>query len=388
MHIISLIAFTVFLLARSSAWSSQADRFPLTVPSSLASAERNEVQVDSLMQYFRYVNLAGRQIYRNDFLKASLSYDSAFLYKKQPFYVDLKNHILVNSKCGRFDRNTRSILLLMKDKQIDSAFLFAELPVRVFSPENLQQIYKLQKQYHAAKKKFTPYQQAIHDMFVFERAARDLSLYEPDNPEKPGSKDLENAKRFVKLYKESGFPSEEKTGVVYKNNMLWSEAVHLLLWSFIRTKEKETIMDILKKECKAGRLHPALYASLCSIYNENTNARVPDYDFMSTTVVLLKKEAYRPLVIYSDSLMQLVNTNRISIGLDSFHTTQKQVICQRFYKLPVGTQIIPMTHYSNMDAMPYGLVKAAFDKENMEMNDYKINVERILSEGKCQEKCY
>lgn len=392
MRFISLIAFMVSIIAGGSTFLTP----PESMPDKLSPILRNEAPVDSLMQYFRYINQAGRQIYRNNFLQASLCYDSAFLYNKHPFYVDVKNDILVNSKCGRFDRNTACIRLLMKDKQIDTAYLFAELPLRVFSDGNLKNIYNLQKKYHAGKKKWSKLQQDIHEMFTLDQNVRDYQPYNMRDKEinkqvynRRDSTDTENARRFIQICTNFGFPSEEKIGVYYQNDLTWTNAIYILLWHFTGSKPmKKDIITLIAKEFHKGNIHPSLYASLCEVYNQNVDSLQPDFNFMNTTVYLINGVAYRPFVYYSDSLMRQVNTNRISIGLDSFHITQKQVICGYFYKAPEGHIMIRMSNYPKIEAYPYGLVKYTFEQENEDMDSYKINTEKILLEGKCEEKCY
>lgn len=70
-------------------------------------------------KYHQFINRAARAIYANDFLVASSYYDSAFLFKNDPYYNDITNSILVNHKVGRKTLTTnrwssyRTILPLM-----------------------------------------------------------------------------------------------------------------------------------------------------------------------------------------------------------------------------------------------------------------------------------
>jgi hypothetical protein len=199
----------------------------------------------------------------------------------------------------------------------------------------------------------------------------------------------ENVRWFIQICTEQGFPTEEKLGISYQSDLQWPNAVYLLLWNFTLSKNnREEIISLIEKEFYQGNIHPSMYASLCDLYNENVQFPRPNFNFMNTTVCLVKEVPHRPFVYYSDSLMRLVNTNRISIGLDSFHISQKQVVCGNNYKAPNGLKMIKMANYPKIVAYSYGFVKSAFDKENLDMNDYKINTNKILSEAKCEEKCY
>jgi len=365
-------------------------------PSGRPAPTISEGPVDSLLEYFRYINLASRQIYRNDFLKASLSYDSAFLYKKYPFFVDIKNYMLVNSKTCQFQKNDPYLKMLIRDKQVDTAFLFVELPLRVFSDDNLKLINNLQKKYHIGKKSWNKLQQDIHDMFILDQKVRDYQPYDMRDKEinkqvyhRRDSTDAENARRFIQICANIGFPSEEKIGVNYQNNSTWTNTIYILLWHFTGSElMKNEIISLIEKEFHQGNIHPSLYASLCEVYNENAFPPRPDFNFMNSTVNLVNGIPYRPFVHYSDSLMRGVNTNRISIGLDSFHITQKQVICGYFYTAPEGRTMIRMANYPKIEEYPYGMVKYSFEQANEDMNKYIINKEKILTEGKCEEKCY
>jgi hypothetical protein len=91
--------------------------------------------------------------------------------------------------------------------------------------------------------------------------------------------------------------------------------------------------------------------------------------------------------------MREVNTNRVSIGLDSFHIVQKQVACvylyQKYHAAEMeGKRIIRMEGFASMDAMDFGFVKWAFEQEKQDITRYELNVKRILDECNCAEKVY
>ena len=367
----------------------------------LPLAEHKEVYLPKkpdpvLMKYFRFTNLASREIYHNEFSLASTYYDSAFAYKQHPFFVDVKNYILVNFKSCQFHKNEPYLKMLMVGKHMDTADLFAALPRRVFNDDNLKLIYKIQMKYHVRKKSRSKLQQDIHDMFVMDQKVRDYQPYNMRDKEINkqvyhirDSTDVENARRFIQICTESGFPSEEKTGILYENDMQWTNVIDFLLWHFtLSDLIRDEITVLIEKEFVRGNIHPSIYASLCEIYNQNAKSARPDFNFMNTTVVLVNDAAYRPFVYYSDSLMKLVNTNRTSIGLDSFHISQKQVVCGSKFKAPEGLEMIQMANYPKLQDYPYGFAKMVFEHEKQDMSKYMINTEKILLEAQCEEKCY
>ena len=350
----------------------------------------------ALEKYYKYINLAARAIYKNDFLAASIGYDSAFLYKAHPDYVDLKNYILVNSRYCLFDKNNTPIRLLMTEKKIDTTLLFFDLPKRVFSADNLVLINKLQGKLYKNKPVDNNQQKTLGRMFARYTDALDYiehGGYSPDsmrmNNRRKDSLFYVNLTQFLTLYQETGFPTEEKIGVFYAKGQSWASMIDLLFQPFLRSEEKEQILAILETQYRLGNLPPARYASLLDYSNKYSKPPKKAFNFMQTTVVLVNGEAYRPFVYYSDSLMQVVNTNRLSIGLDSFHVVQKQVICQYFCKYASqDSSIIMMAQYPTLRKESYGFVKWVFDQEKLDLSSCKINIAKILKECNCTEKAY
>ncbi len=152
---------------------------------------------------------------------------------------------------------------------------------------------------------------------------------------------------------------------------------------------KISTIQILNKALNAGKLHPTLYAPLLDGYDLTTSVRREGYNFLATTVFLVGSDVYRPFVFYSDSLMKDVNTKRISIGLDSFHITQKQVVCQNFGSQNLkDTTVISMVHYPQIATLPSGFVKMSAKEANVDLETYKINIPKILNECNCMAKIY
>lgn len=350
----------------------------------------------SLTKYYKYVNLAAKAIYKNDFSSAITCYDSAFLYKANPNYVDVKNYILLNSKYCLFSNNDAYIRMLFTTKLIDSTLLFTVFPKRVFSAQNLISINKLQSKIYKTRPTDNALQKAMQDLFVLYEEAINNEAFEKPGPDSSKTAyrtkktiHQQNAETFLRVYAREGFPTEEKVGVFYAPGEEWATRIDLLLQQFLRTDKKEPILAILHAELQRGNLHPARYAALLDYARDNSKRPDQTHNLLNTTVILVNGEAYRPFVYYSDSLMQLVNTNRLRIGLDSFHITQKQVICQHFCRYATAdSSSIAMAAYPKIDVYSYGVVKWAFEKEKQDLAAYKINTRKILQECKCVEKSY
>jgi hypothetical protein len=348
----------------------------------------------NLKKYYHHANLAARAIYKNEFLMASSQFDTAFLYKKIPFFPHIKNFILVNSKCGLYNKNEKYIQLLFTKTHIDTSVLFQNIPKRVFNDQNLLLINNLQGQKESKKDLESAYENTLREIFISDQKAHDFkSIFATTNIKAfirvKDSIDIVNSIKFLSLYETEGFPTEEKVGVFYDKHQEWSFVTQILLWHFIQSESRAQILVLMEKELKKGNLHPSNYACLLDIVNQNSKKWKKEYNFMNTTVFLVSGIECRPFVYYSDSLMREVNTNRISIGLDSFHITQKQVVCQNSCgAVSPDDSFIGMSQYAKIEILPAGIVKYALEKENQDMSKSRINTEKIINECKCQEKYY
>lgn len=352
-----------------------------------------------LAAYYKYTNLAARAIYDNNFNVASVYFDSAFIYKQYPFYEDLKKYILVNFKSELFDKNEQALFHLIHHKKIDTAQLFSVLPKRVFDDKNLILINKLIKERNKARSQESILSKSLKEIFVSDQSVRDYEQFYKKSIEarkaiyaSRDSVDGVNFLRFEKLYAKYGFPDEESVGVFFNDEHQWAFIVDVLLLHFKKTKEEETakkVVAIIKAALYSGELHNSICASLLEDNDVRAQDPTNEYYFLSTTINLVMGEVYRPFVFYTDSLMKEVNTNRIAIGLDSFHITQKQVVCQFIGAKNIDNMnFITMSPYAQIDDLPPGLVKMSCDEANVDYHSYKINTTKIMDKCRCEEKVY
>ncbi|MEI7587757.1 hypothetical protein [Runella sp.] len=355
----------------------------------------------NLSIYFKFVNLAARDIYNNDFITAACDYEEAFKHKANPFYVDVRNAIIANIKNGSPAKNLPLLKILMVYKHLDTAYLFLDLPKRIFDRNCLDYIFQLQTNKSSKNNISGKLAAGIRHIYVLGQETMNAyntgsgrSSFTQDSLKKAiANVHEQNAVEFIRLCNQYGFPSEERVGVYYDKELPWADVLYNLWTFFIHTDQKEKLFELLEKARRAGDLHPSQYASLLDLEFQNSRGLRKECNFMNTTVVLSGGKLYRPFVYYSDSLMRNVNTNRVSIGLDSFHVVQKQVACVQLYEKyhadeMKGKKIVRMAQYASIEALDIGFVKWAFDKDKQDITKYELNVKKILDEGNCAEKLY
>lgn len=345
--------------------------------------------------YFRHVNQAARAIYQNDFEVAAAQYDSAFGHRAHPFFVDLQNAVLVNGKTGRYRQSDPLLRQLLLDKRLDSTELYRLLPKEMLDEHNRTLVARLHPAVLEKSAKSHPWADALREMHETRQYLLHSDAYSKKYVRAKDSIDHLHIIRFVQLCGQYGFPTEEMTGVVYDEEKSWAFILPFILEDFLNNRNRQhrkTLLPIFDRALRDGALHPSVYASLMDYANANRDHYLPpnpDFNYMNTTVNTIRGRVYRPFVYYSDSLMQEVNTNRMVIGLDSFHIAQQQVICQTFYpQKGLGKRIIPMYPYARIDEMPGGFVKYAFEREGVSMAWYEINVDRMLEDCECAWKVY
>lgn len=354
---------------------------------------------EKAMTYFKHINLASRAIYDNDFVSASGHYDEAFKWKAAPFYLDLKNAVIVNSKCGFYAKNNVLLKIILQQKYITGGKLFDEIPQYLFDAGNLETIRNLVVQ--QPKSSFDPLlHKAVLKLFTEGQAIGGFDQLELIPDEKERNRLLKQAYQardslydvsvlnFLTLVKKRGFPNEDRVGYFIGEHNIWlilEILIHGWLWNKPYSQE---VLALVETEFKAGHI-PANFYGNCLEYaydNWGKNRNVA-HNVMNATIIHSGTAYYRPFVFYSDSLMNLVNANRLAIGLDSFHIAQKQLVCTKFCPNHIGKILSIIPHYKYVN-IPYGFVKNAFKEAGIEMETYRIDIRRITEECGCGEKGY
>lgn len=355
---------------------------------------------DEAMAYFKNINLAARALYDNDFFSAAKHYEAAFQHKATPFYLDLKNAIIVNNKCGFYAKNNALLKLILQDKQVSAATLAMEFPPSLLDSKNLEYLRQLGTP--APKPAFNPILKKallqLHHDFQDAGGLDRIDLM-PGGPKKDSllkqglkmrdSLNALNALKFIQLVKKQGFPTEERIGFFMEEDLdIWT-VVEILITSWLRHPEYgRQIFGLMETAFKAGSIPANVYGNCLEYAWDNWDKnRNHDHNVMNITLIHSGNSYYRPFVFYSDSLMNLVNKNRLAIGLDSFHIAQKQWVCTKFCPT-LGRKLLPLLHHYKYFDIPRGFVKNAFKQAGMEMESYRIDIPRILEECHCEEKLY
>lgn len=351
-----------------------------------------------LHQYYHYINLAARAIYRNDFAEASILYDTAFLHKMNPFYVDLANYVRVNHKCGKPEKNDLAIRQILVDKHVDTARLFLHLPKRLFSKSNLALIKDLSRKARSAPSVHAKMDKALREIWSNDQGVRAYDRIPDMSREevlamyaRRDSVDSVQVILFKHLVQTYGFPDEQRIGVDYDDSLSWNSALYVLLLHFMSAESvsgRMELIGIIRDAMHEGQWNSSLAAPLLDRLNIQTGQSMGmGLNFMYTSVYLVMDKLYRPFVFYTDSLMQVANLNRQAIGLDSFHIAQRQAVCQYMASLQYDkTDMVIMLPWAAYDELPPGLVKQAAKEANVDAESYRINTDKIMGECKCEEK--
>ena len=387
-------------------FSEQKDPHPFTRPPETGVQQVPAISDTSVFgrlpselgKYYQYINLASRAIYRNDFELASALYDTAFMHKEYPFYVDLANYIRVNTQCKRWDKNETALYRMIKEKHIDTISLFTHLPVWIFDEENLKTIRKAARQGSTSKPYSSKVGKHLREVWVSDQEVREYDKIPSKSREeikalyvRRDSVDSINVIRFKSLVHTYGFPDEETLGADYHDSLSWNTVLQVLLLHFLQREDaakRLELVSIIRDAVRDGKWNTSLAASLLDRLNIITGEPMrPGQNFMYTSVYLVLDELYRPFVFYSDSLMRVTNLNRIAIGLDSFHVVQRQAVCQYLgSKGHKKGDIIVMQPWAEYIQSPPGLVKRSAEEANVDATSFKINTQKILDECRCEEK--
>ncbi|MCA0235508.1 MAG: hypothetical protein LCH81_03920 [Bacteroidetes bacterium] len=351
------------------------------VSTTVQSISQKPIPGSELSAYFAFVNQAARAIHKGNFEAASTSFQEAFRHKPIPFFCDLKNAIIVNSRLGYHEKNAELLKITLRDKHIDTVGLFQHLPPRLFDGNNLQLIRTYQTQ--------SP---VFNEMY--RKAFFSLWQEEQDNLLSRLVPHQEIYTRFFDLFEKYGFPNEERIGSLDTgNNDVWG-TLGTLFSNMIKQKGEiaQKTLQMLKIEFEKGNIPPSVLANCYDCASENSILDKKTFYFQNELLAQTGGKIYRPFIYYTDSVMQVINTNRIAIGLDSFHIAQKQYICGSYCHIPdcsdPNKKTIQTVPYISNPSFPYGFVKAAFEKEKQDMNWYLIDPVAVAGRCECEKKQY
>ncbi len=361
------------------------------------------------MAYYHYVNLSNRSIYSGDLSNAALYLDSAFTNIKTPYFKDLQKMVILNWKLNRPERNTDLLNLIIKTKRIDTTQLRTLFPKEIIVAFNTNQLPdKLSVQMQSYKNQFELLFKNDQDkrMFYDFKDTTNLLLNNPNfiGYRKSDSLDALNAKRFIDLVKLNGFPTENnmaylinnKVEGAYYKTMELNEVISILIRHFSKTKYKKEILNILENAHASHSIHPSYYAFLKDYFLEYDKNKRDDWSlrYLVPSVVTYGESIghgkfYRPIINYSKGLLDTINTSRISIGLDSLHIEQHQIISQQLCRNSSKNKIfeIPTNSFIKIENT-MGVAMWALEKQGRKIDEFYINPDKIRKECKCSKLIY
>jgi len=353
------------------------------------------------MTYYHYVNLSNRSIYTGDLASAALYLDSAFKNIKIPYFKDLKKLIILNWKLNRSDKNTDLLKLIVKTKRIDTSELKRLFPKEItsdfktqispikLSPQMKEFKYQLERVYQT--------DQEIKGYYAGKIINTDKDILKVKR-EKQEMLELANANKFINLIRKYGFPTENNLGYFINDisdhmnikGVELSYVIDILLRNYLGTKFKEDALRILENAMTNHAIHPINYARLKDHYNENIKSTMFNWgiQYIVPSVIMIDNAFYRPFVYYSKGLLDSVNNNRISIGLDSLHIEQHQIVSQRICSDSIKYITMSIPTYAFINEYRLGIVKWAVEKEGRLMSDFRISTNKILKECNCKAMLY
>ncbi|HMG16846.1 MAG TPA: hypothetical protein VK590_15425 [Saprospiraceae bacterium] len=353
------------------------------------------------VSYYHYINLSNRSIYNGDLANAALFLDSAFQYIKSPYFKDLQKRIILNWKLNMSEKNIQLLNFILKTKHIDTAQLKTLFPLELLTGFNTKvkpgKLSSQMKEFKYQLERIYQTDQEIKGYYDFKTIQTDNYIPKAKR-EKQEMLELANADKFIKLIRKYGFPTENNIGYFIHDlsdptkikAIELSHVVDILFRNYLGTKFKEDALRILETAMTNHIIHPINYAHLKDHYNENIKSRKFNWgiQYLVPSVIRIDNAFYRPFVYYSKGLLDSVNNNRISIGLDSLHIEQHQIVSQQICGDSTKANNLSIPTYTYINEYRLGFVKWAVEKEGRLMSDFIISTDKIKKECKCKALLY
>lgn len=370
-------------------------RILLTISLFIIFISSSKNKSSSSDNYYLFVNQGDRNLYYANFTEAKRHLYLAFEINNNPYYHDIYKMILCNSKIKNGQDNLKWLEKLVEDKNIHPKLIKFQLKGLLSESD----IKYLDTTTYVERRSVV--KSELLKLMEIDQKIRDYSkcdsVADPQLKRKclqnlftiRDSVDEINALKFINLINTYGIPSENEIGVYLKgtdktesfNNLFYIFGIH-----FLQTSLKNKIYDIFCRGLQEGKFHPELFGAIYDFKQDNEEAFNFGKKMLNTTIVKTDGKLYKPFIHYTTANLDSINNNRIKIGLDSFHIVQRQIlsdlICQK------QGNIIPMHSFPQFVDYPYSFVKAAFEKENMDLKAYELKTEKISNECKCIEKIF
>jgi len=354
-----------------------------------------ENEPGNLDDYYLLINQSNRHLYYGNFMEAKRDLDRAFEINGNPYYHDIYKMIFCNSKVKESRDNLKWLKKLVEDKNIHPKLVKFQLKGLLSKSETAF----LDNTIYIERK--SDVKTELLKLIEIDQNIRDYSKCDSIADAQVGnncmknlfskrdSVDEINALKFINIISAYGIPSENDIGVYLKgtdktesfNNLFYIFGIH-----FLQTSSKDKIYDIFSRGLQEGKFHPELFGAIYDFRQDNEEKFSLGEKMLNSTIVKVDGKLYKPFIHYTTQNLDSINNNRICIGLDSFYIVQRQILSDLICEKQGKT--IPIHSFPQFVDYSYGFVKAAFEKENMDLKTYELRTEIISKECKCTEKVF
>lgn len=296
-----------------------------------------------------------------------------------------------NFKLDQAELNKHWLAKLVYDKHIDPELL--KLRLRGMLTQE-QLLYLTKVNYVVVENEV---KSELLDLIAYDQSIRDFSSCDQLRGEKRNSCLLNlfairdsidhlNAKVFLSILEKYGIPSENDIGIYLDPEepaSTYNQLFYILGIHFNQTESREEIAKIYKQGLIGGMFSPELYGAVYDQYIERSSY---GRKLLNTTIVYTNSKAYNPFVSFEPEFLDSINSNRIEIGLDSFHITQQQVLSDLNCKK--SANIIPIHSFPQFEEYGYGLVKASFELEGAKLSERELDIPKLLKDNNCQKRAF
>lgn len=290
-------------------------------------AQTYKIQNSNVLQYNKYINTAELLICDSLFHNALCDYDTAFKLLAEPFAIDKYNAAMCAFITGDYDKGSTYLEQVVKRgynyKLLESNRIINLLDTNDRSNlfRNLEQCsveidYKLKNTYDS--------------LYIIDQYFRKDSLYWITNRDTLCKTDYSNGRFMSGLIDRYGFPSERSVGV--SANLLSA-----LPWELIIIHNHVKPFCNERVDFSTAILYALEHGLIRTPKAANYLEQSKGNDIFGGGVIGLVKAEYRGIdadssyyhvgfFIFSDNVINKINTQRTSIGLDTIEEVRKKII--------------------------------------------------------------
>lgn len=313
-----------------------------------------------LKDYYKHISNSKVYFVENKYEFALDEYKIAFKKKNKPFFVDIKNALVVAEHLGdKCFIKTLSEFLNKKGLKLQESKDFDFSTTKDFiSSLKSKQIIK-------------------NDIL--------LNIFENDQNVRPNrpflseveiksrdSMDHVNYSRFITMVEKYGFPTEEEYGYFVGETNLW-QVVNVLCVHFILSGYHNEILELLDLSFHKGDIPNGVYANLIDRSYDSFQSGSSSVEHRY--LVKIGAKDYYNILDKSKAIVDAINSRRAEIFLDSLHISQNYFLSKHYCIKKFLNGYTPEP-YAAVEFLPYQI----FGDEKSNPDLIKINLEKY----KCQ----